>query len=234
MRTFVIGDIHGELDKLKKALERVDFDYENDRLVSIGDVVDRGLYSYECVEELLKIKNLIAIRGNHDAAFKDAIVANDLTANLLYTQGGRETRQSYYRNCHERDNGDIVVPDSHIDFYIVTQKNYWIDENNNLFVHGGFNRHNAIDEQVGENVYYWDRDLFMAALSWQAMVDKTYAFKMKTNFNKIFIGHTPTTYFDTDKPIKAANIWNVDTGCGKGDNYLTIMNVDTEEYWQVK
>lgn len=232
MRTFVMGDIHGMFGQLLTALKMVDFDYDNDRLIQLGDVVDRGPNSYLCVEELLKIKNLIAIRGNHDATFRDSIVKGDLMSNPLYNQGGRETRQSYYKHCHERDNGEIVVPDSHIEFFLNTQKNYWIDENNNLFVHGGFNRHEAIDNQP-ELVYYWDRDLFLSALSYKAMKDNEHPFKIKGDFKTIWVGHTPTIYWNDPLPINAANIWNIDTGCGKGINYkLTIMNVDTEEYWQ--
>jgi serine/threonine protein phosphatase 1 len=39
-KTFVIGDIHGAYLALKQVLERSDFDYENDLLITIGDIVD--------------------------------------------------------------------------------------------------------------------------------------------------------------------------------------------------
>ena len=51
------------------------------------------------------------------------------------------------------------------------------------------------------------------------------------NFKKIFIGHTPTLYFNSFHPINKGGVMNVDTGSGKG-GVLTIMNIDTEEYWQ--
>jgi len=50
-------------------------------------------------------------------------------------------------------------------------------------------------------------------------------------FDEIFIGHTPTTYFKSDIPLKAANITNLDTGSGKGGS-LTIMNLETREIQQ--
>jgi hypothetical protein len=55
----------------------------------------------------------------------------------------------------------------------------------------------------------------------------------KGNPTKVFIGHTPTMYWDKTTPMKAADrIINVDTGSGKG-GLLTIMDIHTEEYWQV-
>lgn len=230
MRTFVIGDIHGYFKKFKECLDEVKFDYDNDRLVQLGDVVDRGPDSFLVVEELLKIKNLIAIRGNHDATWRDAIIKNDPIANALYTQGGRETYESYLKYCHEADDGRLVLPDSHIEFFLNTQKNYWIDEDNNLFVHGGFNRHNSIDDQEGEHVYYWDRDLWMAALSYASMKNNEHPFKIKDSFKKIYIGHTPTIYWGVDHPMTAANIINMDAGCGKGGK-LWILNLQTEELY---
>ena len=69
MKTFVIGDIHGNYRGLMQCLERSNFDYDKDTLISLGDVVDGHSESYEVVEELLKIKNLIAIKGNDSYGF---------------------------------------------------------------------------------------------------------------------------------------------------------------------
>ena len=225
MRTFVIADIHGEFSKLKACLQLVNFDYENDRLIQLGDVVDRGPDSFLVVEELLKIKNLVAIRGNHDDEFRNATITG---GNTLYNQGGRETMLSYTREYPECDNDPVKIPFEHYNFFHNVQINYFVDENNNCYVHGGFNRHKLIDEQEGDHVYFWDRDLFLAALSYESMKDKKYKFKMASNFNKVFIGHTPTLMFGYPVPIRAANILNLDTGCGKGGE-LFIYNVD-EDY----
>ncbi len=49
------------------------FDYNKDKLIILGDVVDGGYNSYLVVEELLKIKNKIFIIGNHDKWFTNHI-----------------------------------------------------------------------------------------------------------------------------------------------------------------
>jgi serine/threonine protein phosphatase 1 len=66
MKTYVIGDIHGGYRALVQVLERSGFDYENDKLISLGDVCDGWSQTAECFEHLFTIKNLIYIKGNHD------------------------------------------------------------------------------------------------------------------------------------------------------------------------
>ena len=51
------------------------------------------------------------------------------------------------------------------------------------------------------------------------------------HYSEIYIGHTPTTNYNQTFPMKAYKLWNIDTGAGfKGK--LTIMDVDTKEFWQ--
>lgn len=64
-RDFAVGDIHGCFAKLEAKLAEVDFDPENDRLFSVGDLVDRGPESDRALEFLGK-KWFNAVRGNHE------------------------------------------------------------------------------------------------------------------------------------------------------------------------
>lgn len=218
-----MGDIHGHYDKLLKCLKEVNFNNKIDTLIQLGDVVDRGKQTRECVSRLLKINNLIAIKGNHDKCWLDSITTGH--QNLLFDTGGKETRQSYYN----KDMGDMFVPKEHLEFF-KNQKLYHKDENDNLFIHGGFNRHELLSKQDSK-IFLWDRDLFLSALSFESMKQNEYPFKYKEKFNEIFVGHTPTTYWKEKTPIHAANIWNLDTGSGKG-GLLTIMDLETKQFWQ--
>lgn len=242
MRRFVMGDIHGEYERLIACLQDVKFDYEHDMLIQLGDVVDRGAKSYEVVEELMKIKNLVAIKGNHDDCFYESMSTGN---NILFNQGGKETLESYIKHCNPdkginlKMNGYITdfdlfdYPHTHVEFF-KNQLPYYVDENNWCFVHGGFNRHKLIEDQE-EFILLWDRDLLYAARSYELMSDKdkeAYPFKNKNNFERIFVGHTPTQYFgNISTPFKVANVHNLDTGCGKG-GILTIMNLENFEYYQ--
>ena len=222
MKTYAVGDIHGEYSKLKACLDAVNFDYNNDTLIQLGDVVDRGPDTYLCVEELLKIKNLIAIQGNHDECWLKSLVNGEPEQGLLWKQGAKQTYKSYL------DYG--VKPEVHLDFFR-KQVKYYIDSENRYFVHGGFNRHYPINEQPDKTVFTWDRDLWNAALSYENMNEeaKKFPFKINGKPKEVFIGHTPTMYWDSSVPMKAANIWNLDTGCGKfPEAKLTIMDLETK------
>lgn len=243
MNTYVMGDIHGCYRGLIQCLQRCKFDKENDTLIQLGDVADGWSEVYECVEELLTIKNLIAIKGNHDDWFLKYLKTGQPPTN--WTQGAEATARSYLRQIDKEHliqkvaNGYLIainpddVPPAH-QLFFEQQHLYYVDdgegdiEKYRCFVHGGFNRHLDFKGQRPTEIYYWDRDLWMSALSFHSINSR---FKMFNPFAEVYIGHTATTSWGTDKPMQAANIWNLDTGAGFNGR-LTIMNIDTHEYWQ--
>lgn len=83
---YVVGDIHGCYDTLMLKLNSLNFDFENDLLVSVGDLVDRGEKNVECVN-LIKNKWFKAVLGNHD----------------LMSIEGKTCIHSY--NCHIQNGG---------------------------------------------------------------------------------------------------------------------------------
>lgn len=252
-RSIVVGDIHGRAKALEQCFERSNFDFENDILISIGDVADGGPQVYECVEKLLKVTNLIAIRGNHDEWFVEWLQHGIHPAK--WSQGGYGTLRSYINNIDStspvtgRHSGYITglnpsdIPDHHRRFWM-SQTTKYIDSENRCFVHGGFDRRAPLREQSPDFIM-WDRELWNQAMSFE-MTKSTEKgrFKMVDDFKEVYIGHTTTQCWTYDKvfkgdkrkhpitdPIKAANIWNMDTGAGYNGK-LTFMDVDSKEYWQ--
>lgn len=242
--TWIFGDVHGEIDKFKKCIESVDLK-EGDRIISLGDLVDRGKYSFEVIEYCIELQNKYEcyfIRGNHDYCFWRSMVEGGY--NVLFNQGGRETLESYIKNVNPDKQLVLKMsgystdfelndyPISHINFFN-NQLNYLIDENNNCFVHGGFNRHYLVEDEKDEQVFYWDRDLLNSARSYSSMKNNIYPFKMKNKFKEVFVGHTPVQFFDSIIPVNYANIWDLDCGAGKyEDGTVCIMNLETKEYKQ--
>ncbi|WP_426667073.1 metallophosphoesterase [Mucilaginibacter sp. McL0603] len=236
MRTFVMGDIHGAFRALIQCLERSGFDYENDQLIPLGDIVDGYPQVYECVEELLKIKHLTALKGNHDDWF-DEFIKSDLHP-YFWNHGGKGTLISYLE--HAGKSGRFFakgsgyktalesrdIPERHKLFFSGL-KPYHIDQHNRCFIHAGFNRKLPFHEQKTTD-YYWDRNLWRQALE---HAENGEPFTMMTVFKEIYIGHTQTTHWETDQPLRAFNIHNLDTGAG-GAGRLTIMDVETKAYWQ--
>jgi serine/threonine protein phosphatase 1 len=69
-RDFVVGDLHGCRALLDRLLDFVRFDTKNDRLFSVGDLIDRGPDSMGCLV-LLKEPWFYAVRGNHEEMLLD-------------------------------------------------------------------------------------------------------------------------------------------------------------------
>ena len=75
-RTLVIGDIHGHYVKLMRALEYAGFDESGDRILGLGDYIDRGPDSARVLSYLAERKARYPgrdvylrepRRGHHDA-----------------------------------------------------------------------------------------------------------------------------------------------------------------------
>lgn len=62
---YVVGDLHGEWRLLERLLAHVRFDPARDRLLSVGDLLDRGPESARCAELLLE-SWFHAVLGNHE------------------------------------------------------------------------------------------------------------------------------------------------------------------------
>jgi serine/threonine protein phosphatase 1 len=225
MKRFVIGDIHGGFKALIQCLQLVNFDYDNDELIQLGDICDGWSETHLVIDELKKIKNFILIRGNHDE-WAVSILRNPRkpwsVLNPWYKHGGKATYDSYLK----------INSDERIDFvkFLSSGVPYYIDSDNNLFVHAGYNRdmsvlnpnYNIKDESYSGELW-WGREMWQKCLNGLSPNDN--------RFNKVFIGHTPTTGSRSSKPINIQNVWNVDTGSAFFGP-LTIMNIDTLEYFQ--
>ncbi|WP_160108148.1 metallophosphoesterase [Pseudomonas izuensis] len=64
-RDFVVGDIHGHFELLDSLLSKIKFNATQDRIFSVGDLIDRGPDS-EQVISWLKEPWFHAVRGNHE------------------------------------------------------------------------------------------------------------------------------------------------------------------------
>lgn len=68
---YFVGDIHGCYDELMRALDEAGFDPSRDRLISVGDLVDRGPDSKKCLE-LTREPWFHAVLGNHEDMLVEA------------------------------------------------------------------------------------------------------------------------------------------------------------------
>lgn len=222
MRNLVISDIHGNLIAFKQALERSGYNPKNDNLFFLGDYVDAWPQSKQLIDFLIELNsngNCVFIRGNHDVWWENWLKEPMLKPYIWTSQGGESTIRSY---------GGQLPPDSHLEFSSLL-KDYFIDDKDNVFVHGGF-RGNIEDNKPSD--LHWNRE--MAQYVWfNRRNPKEY--KYHNHKGLVFIGHTQTTAYDASwtTPINKGGIVMMDTGAGYLRGKLTIMNIDNpEEYWQ--
>jgi serine/threonine protein phosphatase 1 len=214
-----VGDVHGRVEALKEVLIKSKFDFEKDELILLGDICDGGYNTYEVVEELLKIKHLVFVQGNHDRWWMNHI-RSGWAEDVWLVQGGNNTLKSY------RD-FDLNIPVTHQEFFNKSILYYELEDM--LFVHGGFDPKIPLEKQDPEFLL-WDRTIIDKARS-----------GLKTRFKKVFLGHTTTQTIGSNyderrtRPIciqsETTDYWFLDTGAG-WNGRLTLFNIDTEQYWQ--
>jgi serine/threonine protein phosphatase 1 len=228
-RTLVIGDIHGGLRALHQIMERATVTTK-DTLIFLGDYVDGWSQSPQVLDFLIDLgtkQNCIFIRGNHDELLLDWLLGNfeNFDESMWFKHGGEATVTAY-------SNVSDTAKKKHIAF-LKSLQNYYLDEQNRLFIHAGFTNMNGVTYEYFPKLFYWDRTLWETALVLNENLDKNSYFYPKrfTLYDEIYIGHTPVTRIEQTTPIQKACIWNVDTGAAfKGP--LTIMDINTKEFWQ--
>ncbi len=184
---YAIGDIHGCLPQLEELLGRILPTAE--KIVFLGDYVDRGPSSYGVIETLSSLHTktnaeLIFIRGNHDQVMLD-VLEQKADLNLWSKMQGDSTIDEY------TNDGYVQVPRHHYEFLKKTE--IYHDDGTHLFVHAGISPYLEMDEQSPEEMM-WIRKIFLCS---NHIVDRI-----------VVHGHTPVR-----TPRNVMRKIGVDTGC---------------------
>lgn len=223
MRRFAITDIHGQFSKFENVLSQVNFSDENDTLIVLGDVPDRGYNVAEVFQRLSTMKNLNYILGNHDLWCRDYVTGVLLPHEKRnwIGNGGQYAIDSINAN-----NGSRIIIKSIYNNAVP----YLVLDDTKLFVHGGIMKDKLLEEH---SVYElsWDRDMIFDIVDNPHSIINVQS-NIYPNIKEIFIGHTPTKFLrHTSTPLHIQNVWNIDTGAAYGGK-LTLFNIDTYEYVQ--
>lgn len=149
MKTFVVGDVHGRAAQLQALLEMLPRDESADKLIFLGDLIDRGLDAPGCVELVMKLQRanperVLCLRGNHEQMLLDFIEGS---ANLWITPvtGGERTFAQYTgKPLHVTKEQDLdearrevenSVPPEHLDFFHALPHYY--EDDYAIYVHAG-------------------------------------------------------------------------------------------------
>jgi serine/threonine protein phosphatase 1 len=232
MRTYAIGDIHGHLDLLRDAHEKIARDrlLTGDReapVIHLGDLVDRGPDSRGVIEYLQAGQAAgepwVVLKGNHDrmfAGFLDDPAWQDpgLRSELSWLHprlGGAATLGSYgVRAAGDRPVAPVhaeavaAVPQSHRDF--LAGLPVWRQRGVVVFVHAGIRPGVAMEAQ-SETDLVWIRKGFLEETG---------------DFGVLVVhGHTAL-----DAPRHYGNRVNIDSGAAYG-GLLTTVVVEGRDVW---
>ncbi|MCL2025472.1 MAG: serine/threonine protein phosphatase [Leptospirales bacterium] len=217
---YIIGDIHGNLKALQGLFRKImkDFDAVYDTMIFLGDYIDRGDFSFETIELLMRVSkkiNTVFIKGNHEEMFQDYIKSGGSDELFLYN-GGRETIKSYKRNL-----GSFTLPGSHKNFFDRLVLMYESDDF--IAVHAGLDPLCDIDKQKEESLLWIRGEFYASPKRWP----KTVVFG-HTSVSIVSGGKTGV-YFDDER-----NIIGIDNGAAYGRPLACLRLPDRKVYYSSK
>lgn len=245
MATYVCSDIHGNFDAWLRALEESGIDLDSgDKLFILGDLIDRGNKSLQCVYHALDLRKkypgqVIYLMGNHEKLFLDFVNIKDVKRYDSYfnlymngqswlSNGGTTTVLSFlgdYSNnlveMHEQLNQRFSI--------LINELNdlpYYHIEEDYVYVHAGFLSNTQLKKQDNHDMI-WIRDEFFrnfTPVNNDVLEDKI-----------IVHGHTPVQYirdYSGEGYYKGKHHICVDGGSALGKKIM-IVKMDDLSYVSV-
>lgn len=177
LATYFISDIHGEYDLFCRLLEKIKYS-SSDKLIILGDIIDKGSKSILTTKLVMSLSNCQMITGNHEYYFMKRFVSlasdmndGDSTDELLFKL------QEYFPNEREKLTFDIIEYFESLPYYI--------EERDYICVHAGLSLDSrgcviSMDKQIPQS-FLFDRKL----------TEKS----VQVNSSKaVLFGHTPCHY----------------------------------------
>lgn len=225
---YAVGDVHGCLDKLLRLLDVLNYDPAEDRLIFLGDYIDRGPDSKGVVDLLLRLQrenaDNIFLMGNHEDNFLTYVHActtgehdNYWLSEPFFAGGGVTTLQSYHPTLRHPTNPQLVeaIPAEHLQF--MSQLPLFWQDDTYLLVHAGIRPGIPLERQ-------YENDLLR--------IRRPFLFTPHGLDKCVVFGHTPfrDVLWEQDKI-------GIDTGaCFQVAGYgkLTALCLQTQQTFQTQ
>lgn len=180
---FCIPDLHGKLHELSIILDRIlplrNDKNSKDKLIFLGDYVDRGKNSPGIIDLLIKLKEkyqdqIVFLRGNHEELMLHSCGGGKgwdpmlpSAYSMWINNGGDSTIQQYAKrkNVEIKDVKTLAswravsfVDKEHLNFIEKETLSYY-ELDNYIFVHAGCDPYIPLKDQV-DDILLWDRSLY--------------------------------------------------------------------------
>lgn len=218
---YIFGDIHGEYDLFMGLLNKLDIHYGTDKIILLGDLMDRGPNSYEVLMHVMKLKEqmkerLVIVRGSHEyMLLKQDLLKYRMVWKLV---GKMATVYSF------RKHNDSVMKycdwiEENTAFYH-EEENFWCD-------HAGAKYEDP--KKNSEETLLWDHSLALKnEYTGKLVITGHIHLKVPTYFGGPDIGIKELPYNEWMNLPETGDIC-IDTGCGDGDK-PTCMIVNENQF----
>lgn len=205
---FVVGDVHGQYEKLMQQLDDVEFDREQDLLISVGDIIDRGPDSVRMIA-LIDEPWFVMTRGNHEDLATSAIEQLEENAvGLWLYNGGTWILDLDVGEVRDHVVGKLMKT---ADFPFIIEVN--CKDQKVVVVHATYpHDHYEYGKKVDTFACTWDRDYYLAR--------KKGGGKATTGADLFVHGHN-----HTDEVEFYHNHMYIATGAYKKDQPLTLLKI---------
>ncbi|MFI2856957.1 metallophosphoesterase [Paenibacillus sp. JSM ZJ436] len=213
-----MSDIHGCCDEFNALLRKIAYKPDQDKLILLGDYVDRGMKSRQVVEQVKSLHEewgVIVLKGNHDDMMAKALTNdNESMDSDWLNNGAYQTIESYcgFDFFEQQFEWDTYLEAKefirkhykhHIDF--LSDLQLYHESESHIFVHAGVNPLYSDWKKTSEDDFIWIREIF-------------YNFKTELN-KKVVFGHTPCIYLHETEDVWFSPLGDkigVDGGCAFG------------------
>lgn len=210
-KVYAVGDIHGCYNLLMNRLNEIGFNFENDLLVAVGDLVDRGIQNIQCVELLTK-PWFTSVMGNHE----------DLCINGLHSEA--------HKDCHITNGGEwFYMLDGQAMYNIAkvfSELPIALEVNHNGkkygFVHGHIEQNDweEFKEAFNQEATKFRDPAAMAMWGRDRLNEDNQQYTHVSGVHAVIMGHTVT-----QKPCRRDNCYWIDTGAVHWGT-MTILDVE--------
>ena len=228
---YAIGDIHGNLSRLKMLITSIESRGDVTKIVFLGDYIDRGDYSADTISYLIELSKkyeCVFLRGNHDDVFcylldipwfteiEYFVSRKQLSKSFLYAwfvqHGLNDTLESYkifekYSVEQIAANPNLIkecIPEDHRNFFKNTVIEYEDDDIYCFHAFPGSDSHQKM---------------------WARFETLEIAEKLKCK-KPVCVGHTPVQVYQEHEPLIKGNVVLLDGLSWKEDGFIAAYCVN--------
>lgn len=222
-RTIFVGDVHGCIDEFNELLRKLSYDPKNDRLILLGDLIDRGPDSVAVVRKAREMQ-LECVMGNHEHKY----------VKWFRTQGTRVDvydKKAFYNDLSDQD------------ITYINDMRLYVELEDVIAIHAGLKPGIAISSQTKDDLMYLrytDSDRkFISLKKINKLGKEATGAKFWTEFwqgpKSVVYGHNVHSYEDPliEEVAPGVYCYGIDTGCCFGGR-LTALIWETKEIVQVQ